>query len=194
MKEGDVLIVQKASWLLSSAKEAARLIKGFARKNIELHCADLGENISIPAERKLVVSEGSAAIVMGVMEALALCESSKHGESIRAAKKQLKKEGRYLGGPVPFGWKVNSTSGELVQNPSEQRVIKEIIRLREDRWSYRDISVKLREGFQVKLSHEGIRKILDRNREKLAKERKAQPKTPGVQVVPGLEKHIFNKD
>lgn len=187
LKEGDRLLVVRSSWVLGSAREALRFIKHLAQKQVALYCLDLGENISTPNERKLVVSEGPARLVTTLLESLATCENSKHGATIKAAKKQLKRKGRYLGGPVPFGWRVNK-EGILVQNASEQSIIKEILRLREDRWSYRDISQKLKENFDLKLSHEGVRKVLERNRVKLAEQQKKK-EFEDVAAVKGLEKH-----
>lgn len=164
-REGDVVLVARSSWILSSAKEALKVVKNLASRNIALYCLDLGDNISIPNERKLVVSEGPASLVMRLLEGLSVCESTNHGASIKAAKKQLKKKGRYLGGPVPFGWMV-SEKGILVSNPAEQKIIVEIERLRESKNSYREIALQLRQRFDVRLSHEGVRKVLERTREK----------------------------
>lgn len=163
--EGDAVLVARSSWVLSSAKEALRVLKNLAAKNIALYCLDLGDNISTSNERKLVVSEGPAVLVMRLLEGLSVCESTNHGASIKAAKKQLKKKGRYLGGPVPFGWMV-SEEGVLVNNSAEQKIIVEIERLRENKTSYREIALQLRQKFNVRLSHEGVRKVLERNREK----------------------------
>lgn len=163
--EGDAVLVVHSSWIMSSAKETLRVLKSLAAKNIALHCLDLGENISTPNERKLVVSEGPSALVFRLLEGLSVCESTNHGASIKAAKKHLKKKGRYLGGPVPFGWMV-SEDGVLVNNPAEQKIIVKIEQLRRDKNSYREIASQLKQKFNVRLSHEGVRKVLERNREK----------------------------
>ena len=77
-----------------------------------------------------------------------------------------------MGGPVPFGWQVD---GEyLVQDLKQQQIIREIIKLRSDRWSYRDIVRKLQEGHNVQLSHEGIRRILVSNAQKKEEEKKRE--------------------
>jgi len=164
--EGDAVLVAQSSWILSSAKEALRVLKSLAAKKTALYCINLGDNISIPNERKLVVSEGPANLVLRLLEGLSVCESTEHGASIKAAKTQLKKKGRYLGGPVPFGWMV-SEEGVLVNNPVEQKIISEIEQLRKNKNSYREIAVQLRQKFDVRMSHEGVRKVLERNREKL---------------------------
>jgi DNA invertase Pin-like site-specific DNA recombinase len=91
---------------------------------------------------------------------LSVCESSSHGEAIRAAKENLKKQGKYGGGPVPFGWEVNKEKF-LVENDAQQKIIQAMLSMREERWSYRDIAKKLKSEFDIQLSHAGVRRILD---------------------------------
>lgn len=162
---GDAIIIMKAAWILSSAAEGANLLRILREKDIALYCMDLGENITVDEKRKLIVYEGCAGIVQKLLSALAVCESSKHGEAIRATKRNLKKQGKYIGGPVPFGWEVNKER-ILVQNKAQQEIIREIITMREDRWSYRDISKKLKDEFDIQLSHAGVRRVLDSDKRK----------------------------
>jgi DNA invertase Pin-like site-specific DNA recombinase len=158
---GDTIITESAQYVFGSAREGLRLVTTLQGKGVSLYCIDLDENISLPQERKLVVSEGNAALIKKVLNALAECESCRHGESIKAAKRKMKREGRYLGGPVPFGWNVKE--GYLVRDSEQQKILREIQKMRADRWSYRDIAAQLKDRFGVKLSHEGIRKIVMNN-------------------------------
>ena len=170
LQPGDSIITMKSQWVLGSAKEGVRLIKMLQKRSVSLYCIDLDENITLASERKLVVSEGASSLVLKLLTGLAVCENSKHGESIKATKRHQKKEGKYLGGPVPFGWRVE---GEfLVQDVKQQRVIRDIIRLRSDRWSYRDIVEKLKVKHNIKLSHEGIRRIILNNVQRKEDEKK----------------------
>lgn len=162
---GDSIIVLKAEYILSSANEGVRLLRMLRKSGLALYCVDLGVNISLDEPRKLVVHEGYAGIVHKLLSSLAVCESSKHGEAIRATKRNLKREGKYLGGPVPFGWEVNS-EGFLVEKPEQQKIIAVIVAMRNDRWSYRDISRKLKEEHQIRLSHEGVRRVLTNDHKK----------------------------
>lgn len=155
---GDTIFVMKAEWVLSSAGEGERLLRILRTAQIALHCIDLGGNISLPEKRRLMVSEGPAAVVEKLLAALNVSESSRHGQAIRTAKKHGKELGKYLGGPVPFGWEVNR-EGYLVPNEGQQRIIGSIIDMRKDRWSYREISQKLRNEYKIQLSHEGVRRI-----------------------------------
>jgi intein-encoded DNA endonuclease-like protein len=38
--------------------------------------------------------------------------------------------------------------------------------MREDRWSYRDISKKLKDEFDIQLSHAGVRRIMESDKKK----------------------------
>lgn len=158
VKHNDVIIVMKAEWIFGSAKEGLWLVETLNKLGVSLYCVDLNENISMPAPRKLQVTDGGATLIRKVLGSLAACESSKHGESIKAAKQKLKKEGKYVGGPVPFGYEVKNK--RLVSNKKQQKIIREILKLRDNRWSYRNIAMIIKDKHDVSLSHEGIRKIV----------------------------------
>lgn len=167
---GDVLIVCRSDWVLTSAGEGARIVKSLGRRGVALYCIDLGENITTPSERRLVVSEGNAVLILKILEGLAAMENSSHGERIRAGKKMKKEQGKYLGGPIPFGWQVDR-DGFLVQEPAEQEVIGRIISLREQRRSYRAIAAELTARHGIRLSHEGIRRLLENDSRRKAAQR-----------------------
>ena len=174
---GDSIITMNAGWILGSAGEGARLLGMLRENDIALYCMDLGQNISVAEKRKLVVSEGCAEIVQKLLLALSVCESSsngevisepessRHGEAIRATKRSLKSQGKYTGGPVPFGWEVNEDR-VFVQNKEQQKIIQTITAMRKDRWSYRDISKKLDAEFNIQLSHTRVRRILESDKKK----------------------------
>ena len=156
---GDTILVMQAKWVLGKPKTALSLLNMLKEKSISLYCVDLAGNISMPTKRKLLSSKGISSLVSQLCEALSYGESSKHGAAIRAGKAKLKKEGKYTGVPVPFGWQVGD-DGKLKQDVYQQEIIEEMIRLKADRWSYRDIANKMHESHHLKLSHEGIRRIL----------------------------------
>lgn len=163
VQDGDTILVMRAEWIFCSAKTALLLLDVLKRKGVSLFCLDLDGNVSRPTERKLVVSEGIASLVYKVCQALSLGESGDHSAAIRAGKARQKKDGKYLGGPVPFGWKVDEY-GRLRQDSEQQELVGEMFRLKDDRWSYRDIARKLQEEHGLKLSHEGVRRILLKNK------------------------------
>lgn len=156
---GDMIITLKTELILGSAVDGDRLLRLLGERQIALHCVDLGANISVPERRRLMVSEGSAELVKKLLAALAICEHSGDNQAAGMAEKHRKPQGEYRGGPVPFGWEVN-TEGFLVENEEQQYIIGEIETMRSERWSYRKISRRLRDEYNIRLSHEGVRKIL----------------------------------
>jgi superfamily II helicase len=62
-----------------------------------------------------------------------------------------------------LGQKVNG-DGFLEEDPEQQAMIMAILTMRAERRSYREISRKLLEQYQIRLSYEGVRRvILDRS-------------------------------
>lgn len=188
LQAGDALFVAQAAFVLGSSREASGLLQMLRNKGVSLFCIDLNEDIALDRERKLVVSQGGAMLVQKVLASLSLCDGSRHGEAIRATKMTQKKEGKYLGGPVPYGWQIGA-GGFLVQHLEQQRVIREMLKFREDRWSYRDIAKKLLEKYNLELSHEGIRRILEVNYRKKGEEKERVATLQGKSNVL-LQRHL----
>ena len=171
VQSGDTVIVMRAEWILGSVRDASSLLSVWKKNGVSLFCVNLETNITLAEKRKLLIYEGGSGLVQKLLAALLLCEGSEHDDTIKATEhiketEQIqKREGKYRGGPVPFGWEVNKKCF-LVQNPEQQRIIRAIITMREDHWSYRDISEKLKEDFNLQLSHERIRRIFSSSQEK----------------------------
>ncbi len=160
VQAGDTILVLQCQWVLGGgAREAAKLVRMLKKAGVSLYCTDLETSITLDEKRRLAVYQGGAALLGKILQAMASCEASEHGKAIRATKRLRKEQGKYLGGPVPFGWKVSSR-GFLVKNPEQQKIIRIIQTMRKNRWSYREISKELKIKFDVKLSHEGVRRVL----------------------------------
>ena len=170
VQRGDTILVMQARWVLGTPQNALSLIGVLKEKEVSLFCADLDGDISMPTQRKLQATQGIATLVYQLCEALSYRERGNHGAAIRAGKARLKQEGKYLGGPVPFGWMVGE-DGRLKQDLKQQELISEMIRLKADRWSYRDIASKMQKKQGLKLSHEGIRRIILKNSNPVQEER-----------------------
>ncbi len=159
MQENDTILVMQARWILSSVRSAVDLLDMLQAKSVSLYCLDLDGNISCKTERKLVVSQGIAPLVYQLCGILSQGETSNHGAAIRSAKARQKEAGKYMGGPVPFGWSVDA-AGNMEEKAEEQQIIDEMMGLKAENCSYRDIAVRMREQYNLKFSHEGIRRIL----------------------------------
>ncbi|MEA3467716.1 MAG: recombinase family protein [Thermodesulfobacteriota bacterium] len=166
VQAGDMVFTTRAKWVLGTAQEALLLIGILKEKKVSLFCVDLDGDIVQQAERKLVVSQGIAPLVQKVCEALSVkMESGRHAAAIRESKARQKKAGKYLGGPIPFGFQVDE-GGRLQQNTEQQIIIDKMLSMKGDRWSYRDIARKMQEDHGLKFSHEGIRRILLKKKKK----------------------------
>jgi hypothetical protein len=93
--------------------------------------------------------------------------SIRRKEVSQKSKTQQKKKNRYLGGEVPFGKQLN-LDGELVDYPVQKESIKFMRKLRRSnhfgkQYSYRKISEEVEKEFGIKVSYEGVRRILNPN-------------------------------
>jgi DNA invertase Pin-like site-specific DNA recombinase len=164
IEEGDLVVVVRVQWLFGDARSALVLIDMLREVGASLHCIDLGGDIVNEAERKLTVSRGVAPLVQILCKALSQgTTGGNHSAAIRAGKAKQKKEGKYLGGPVPFGFQVGNDSC-LEEDAGQQEIIQEMLALKADRWSYRAIAEKMDSQYGLHLSHEGIRKIILKNK------------------------------
>lgn len=171
VQRGDTVLVMRAAWLLGNAANALLLIDFLREKEVSVFCVDLDGDIVRETGRKLKITEGIAPLVRTLCEALTLAkvvegapQGAGNSAAIKARKARQKKEGKYLGGPVPFGFQV-AGDGCLGEDSQQQKIIDEMVALKEDRWSYRDIAGKMRERHELKFSHEGVRKILSKRRQ-----------------------------
>ncbi len=160
VQSGDVIVTLRAKWVLGNPSEALRLLAQLKEKQVSLYCVDLKGDIVNKTERKLQVNEGIAPLVLDLCKALSVSVGGKgHAEAIRAGKARKKKAGKYLGGPVPFGFFLGEDD-RLQKDEQQQRIIQEMRSLKADRWSYRNIAKKMGEEYGQKFSHEGVRRIL----------------------------------
>jgi putative DNA-invertase from lambdoid prophage Rac len=149
LKAGDVVITPKLDRMFRSALNALDVLGHLKDWGVNLHMIDLGGD---------VIGNGISKLVFTILSAVAEAERDRIRERIRDVKADQRKRRRYLGGIVPFGWRVGE-DGALVEHPDQQRAIQRIHQLRRNGRSLRAISAALStEG--VKLSHEGVKNVL----------------------------------
>jgi putative DNA-invertase from lambdoid prophage Rac len=121
---------------------------------VHLHMIDLGGD---------VIGNGIAKLVFTILSAVAEAERDRIRERIATVKADQRARNRYLGGKVPFGYRVG-VAGELVEDGRQQEAILEMKRLREQLGlSLRDIAADM-QGRGVRISHEGVAEVLRRPR------------------------------
>ncbi len=154
LAEGDVVIASKLDRMFRSASDALAIMEDFKRLGVGLYLLDLGGEIG---------GNGIGAMGFTILTAVAQFERERIAERIAEVKADQRSRGRYLGGAVPFGYKVAKDSKHLDPAPKEQAAIKRIRRLRQEGKSLRAISEDMKKrGHNV--SHEGVKRILERLR------------------------------
>lgn len=146
--EGDVIVAAKLDRMFRSSVDALRMFEEIKDRGAQLHLIDLGGDINNDMVGKLVFT---------ILSAVAEAERMRITERIKDVKKDQKNRGKYLGGPIPYGWMLGE-EGELVPKPDEQRAIARVLQLREDNHSLRQIDKILKqEG--LRSSYATVRRI-----------------------------------
>jgi putative DNA-invertase from lambdoid prophage Rac len=146
---GDVVIAAKLDRMFRSALDALMVVEQLKARGIKLHLLDLGGDIA---------GNGLSKLFLTIAAAFAEAERDRIRERIANVKADQKARGRYLGGKVPFGWRVGE-GGDLVQVPEEQAAIATIKSARAAGQPLRAIAAQMK-GHGFSLSHEGVAGIL----------------------------------
>jgi putative DNA-invertase from lambdoid prophage Rac len=149
LKAGDVVITPKLDRMFRSALDALDVLGRLKDRGVSLHMIDLGGDVT---------GNGVSKLVFTILSAVAEAERDRIRERIRDVKADQRKRQRYLGGIVPFGWRIGE-DGALVEVPEQQRAIQRIVELRRKGVSLRAISASIAAD-GVKLSHEGVKNVL----------------------------------
>lgn len=149
LQSGDVVITAKLDRMFRSALNALDILAQLKDRGVSLHMIDLGGDVT---------GNGISKLVFTILSAVAEAERDRIRERIRYVKADQRKRQRYLGGIVPFGWRIGE-NGALIEVPEQQRAIQRIFELRRNGLSLRAISAAIAaEG--VRLSHEGVKNVL----------------------------------
>jgi DNA invertase Pin-like site-specific DNA recombinase len=149
LRPGDVVITPKLDRLFRSALNALDVLAQLKERGVSLHMIDLGGDVT---------GNGISKLVFTILSAVAEAERDRIRERIREVKADQRKRQRYLGGIVPFGWRIGE-DGALIEVPDQQRAIQRIVELRRCGLSLRAISASIAADC-VQLSHEGVKNVL----------------------------------
>ena len=151
-----IVVVARLDRLFRSVADAAQTIASFDKLGIELVAVSEGFDMTNPYGRTMA----QMASVFAELERAMIRERTK------AAMKVKRGRGERMSHHVPFGWD-EGPNGVLVENPSEQKVIAWIWRLRKQGKSMREIADLLNErGIKPKRAerwlHSSVVRILAR--------------------------------
>ena len=149
VQPGDVVIASKLDRMFRSALDALSVLGTLRDRGVALHLIDLGGD---------VCGNGIAKLVFTILSAVAEAERDRTRERICDVKRDQRARGRYLGGTVPFGYRVEA--GELVEIPQQQAAIRDMRAMRQQGLSLRAIAAAIETRHDVTISHAGVDKIL----------------------------------
>jgi len=152
VKAGDTVITPKLDRMFRSARDALNVLHELRELGVSLHMIDLGGDVT---------GNGIAKMVFTILSAVAEAERDRIRERITDVKKDQKARNRYLGGKVPFGYRVGD-SGALVEHETEQKAVSLIRAMKAEGKSLRKIAEAV-QGTGVSISHVGVKEILARD-------------------------------
>lgn len=154
LQPGDVVIAAKLDRLFRSALDALQVVADLRTREVRLHLIDLGGDIA---------GNGLSKLFLTIASAFAEAERDRIRERVTQVKQDQKKRGRYLGGKVPFGWRVGN-DGELVEESREQEAIRDMVLQRfMMKKPLRQIAANI-SARGISVSHVAVKDITDRHR------------------------------
>jgi putative DNA-invertase from lambdoid prophage Rac len=139
LQPGDVVVTAKLDRMFRSSLDALATLEEFRKGRITLHMIDLGGDVIEGTIGKLVFS---------ILAAVAEAERDRIRERVATVKADQKARGQYLGGRVPFGFRV--ASGGLERDEAQQSTLESMKALRAAGKSLRAIQSETACGLDIK--------------------------------------------
>jgi DNA invertase Pin-like site-specific DNA recombinase len=155
LQPGDMVIAAKLDRLFRSALDALQSVEELKARGVSLILLDLGGDIS---------GNGLSKLFLTIAAAFAEAERDRIRERVSQTKKDQKDRGRYLGGKIPFGYRV--ADGGLVKVPGEQAIIAEAVDMRSRDMPLRTIQAEIADRHGRKLSLDAVSRIVGASKAK----------------------------
>ena len=149
VRSGDVIITPKLDRMFRSALDALDVLARLKDRGVSLHMIDLGGDVT---------GNGISKLVFTILSAVAEAERDRTRERIAEVKRDQRARGRFLGGTVPFGYRLDG-NGELIAHEAEQEAIQEAKVMKARGASLRTIAEVLRAKGH-KISHVSVARVL----------------------------------
>jgi DNA invertase Pin-like site-specific DNA recombinase len=152
LETGDIIITCTLERMFSSCEDMQDTVRQLRKRKIRLYVVDLEGDLTNPQfcppfEKMLRVFHGM--------------EKRRSTERIKTVKQRQRSKGRFLGGSRPFGYLIHS-NGRLIENPMEQKVLKQIIRMNQQGKSLRAISAEVSTPV-MPISFKTVQRLLKRH-------------------------------
>jgi putative DNA-invertase from lambdoid prophage Rac len=152
LESGDSVITCTVERMFSTCEDMYATVRLLRKRKVRLIVVDLEGDLTSaqfcpPFEKVLRVFHG--------------LEKRRSTERIKTVKQHQRSKGRFLGGSRPFGYQIQ-TNGRLVENPLEQKVLRQIIRMNQDGKSLRAISAEVSTPV-MPISFKTVQRLLKRH-------------------------------
>jgi DNA invertase Pin-like site-specific DNA recombinase len=150
LRPGDVIVTAKLDRMFRSALDALDVLAKLKARSVSLHMIDLGGDVT---------GNGISKLVFTILSAVAEAERDRIRERISQVKADQKARGQYLGGKVPFGYRLDA-EGTLVPDPTEQTIIGDVHDMRAQGTPYRVIQNTIAGKYGRSVSLDALHRLL----------------------------------
>jgi putative DNA-invertase from lambdoid prophage Rac len=143
LKPDDTILTPRLDRMFRSALDALDVLAKLKARKVSLHMLDVGGDVT---------GNGISKLVFTILSAVAEAERDRIRERISQVKHDQRDRGRYLGGKVPFGYRVTA-GGALMEDAAEQEAIAAALRMRRGGAKMRAVQTALEaQGHRLALS------------------------------------------
>jgi DNA invertase Pin-like site-specific DNA recombinase len=146
---GDTVIFPKLDRGFRNTRDALNTLHDLKEKGVSVHSIDLGGDVT---------GNGVGAIIFTILSAFATFEKDRIATRIKEVKQRRKAEGFYIGGRRGFGF--NIVDGIKVPNTEEQKLLKQMKRMKEKGKTLKEINNWLNNVKGKKLAYSSLRVAL----------------------------------
>jgi DNA invertase Pin-like site-specific DNA recombinase len=150
VKPGDLIISPKLDRCFRSSNDALNVLGRLKKGGVGLHLMDLGGDVT---------GNGIAKLVFTILSAVAEAERDRIRERITDVKRAQKARGHFIGGSVPFGYRLEGVT--LVEDQDQQAAIALAKGMKAEGHSLRSIAQTLK-ATGHSITHETVGKVLAR--------------------------------
>ena len=152
LQAGDTVIFPKLDRGFRNTRDALNTLHDLKEKGVSVHSIDLGGDVT---------GNGVGAIIFTILSAFATFEKDRIATRIKEVKQRRKAEGFYIGGRRGFGFDV--VDGVKVPNTEEQKLLKQMKRMKEKGKTLKEIHQWLNDVKGRKLAYSSMRVALNKN-------------------------------
>lgn len=149
LQAGDTVIFPKLDRGFRNTRDALNTLHDLKKKGVSVHSIDLGGDVT---------GNGVGAIIFTILSAFATFEKDRIATRIKEVKQRRKAEGFYIGGRRGFGF--NVVDGIKVPNTEEQKLLKQMKRMKEKGKTLKEINGWLNDVKGKKLAYSSMRVAL----------------------------------